>query len=214
MHNSARYGIHKSSTNFLYMSNSTSTGVLNDSYPSYTDLPDQDDLTSLSPYINILGDITSRVPIRNWCYLSQIIADKYHPLQPSVLVQDKENQEHPIVFYFDNDGHNLPTNISFTPGHTLALLYPYKTTCLDGTQGIRVDHPDCKVFECPLNMLLHESTKIGKDYFYACEKLTDHLMKCGKCLMARYCSRDCQSRHWKVHKSICSDMRLVDNLVH
>jgi hypothetical protein len=26
---------------------------------------------------------------------------------------------------------------------------------------------------------------------------------CGGCRTARYCCRDCQTQHWKLHKSVC-----------
>jgi hypothetical protein len=26
---------------------------------------------------------------------------------------------------------------------------------------------------------------------------------CGGCWTARYCCRDCQTQHWKLHKSVC-----------
>jgi hypothetical protein len=27
--------------------------------------------------------------------------------------------------------------------------------------------------------------------------------KCGKCKKVWYCSRECQTSHWKLHKSVC-----------
>ena len=33
-----------------------------------------------------------------------------------------------------------------------------------------------------------------------------HVQVC-RCQMARYCSRDCQFRHWGVHKPVCKAAR-------
>lgn len=39
------------------------------------------------------------------------------------------------------------------------------------------------------------------------------LSKCGKCLWTRYCSRDCQKKHWQQHKAHCTNpgfMRIAE----
>ena len=33
---------------------------------------------------------------------------------------------------------------------------------------------------------------------------TGHLSKCGKCLLVRYCSKECQQKDWKQHRKLCS----------
>eukprot|EP00034_Subulatomonas_tetraspora_P001282 GABW01001584.1.p1 GENE.GABW01001584.1~~GABW01001584.1.p1 ORF type:complete len:102 (-),score=8.09 GABW01001584.1:15-320(-) len=34
-----------------------------------------------------------------------------------------------------------------------------------------------------------------------CHKKASH--RCGKCMIAKYCSRECQAKDWKRHKSKC-----------
>ena len=38
-----------------------------------------------------------------------------------------------------------------------------------------------------------------------CEKEDSQLKSCGKCKQALYCSRECQKKHWKIHKISCSE---------
>jgi hypothetical protein len=39
---------------------------------------------------------------------------------------------------------------------------------------------------------------------------TSELFECGKCKMSVYCSRDCQSSHWKTqHKNLCERLRAL-----
>ena len=33
-----------------------------------------------------------------------------------------------------------------------------------------------------------------------------NLLKCSRCLRARYCDRSCQKKHWKCHKAECAEM--------
>ena len=37
----------------------------------------------------------------------------------------------------------------------------------------------------------------------------DELKSCSGCLKAKYCSRACQKKHWKVHKKVCSDAKTL-----
>jgi hypothetical protein len=41
---------------------------------------------------------------------------------------------------------------------------------------------------------------------WSCERAFGE-QKCGGCLLARYCSRECQLAAWKLHKPICKQMQ-------
>ena len=186
--------------------------------PSFDELPDDKDEFSLLRYGSVRmssGDQKDVfAPMRHWCYLSEIVIPNYHPTLPSSVVKDLNGRTHPIIFDVEN-GSSPPSSsqLHFPVGHTMALLYPFKQTFLDNTQGIRMGDTNVKVFRCPLPVLLDESMKIGKDLCYSCGTSTGHLLKCGKCAIGLYCNKECQTSHWKCHKSLCGDMKVLDKLV-
>ena len=82
-----------------------------------------------------------------------------------------------------------------TDGETDALLVAQNNACKEVQELLRDAQKSLK----------------GKDYAadpFVCANCgsagqMSGLMKCGKCKMVRYCCRDCQLAHWKMHKPVC-----------
>jgi hypothetical protein len=49
------------------------------------------------------------------------------------------------------------------------------------------------------------SSKKKKNTCLCCLKEVDGLLGCSRCLTARYCGKDCQVKHWPVHRNSCRD---------
>ena len=45
----------------------------------------------------------------------------------------------------------------------------------------------------------------SKKYCLCCLKEVEGSSRCSQCRTALYCSRECQLKHWPVHKNICQD---------
>ena len=44
-----------------------------------------------------------------------------------------------------------------------------------------------------------------------CLKVVEGSLRCSKCRTALYCNRDCQLKHWPVHKNSCQDSNADDS---
>jgi hypothetical protein len=56
------------------------------------------------------------------------------------------------------------------------------------------------------------TTKMPKEQCAGCgtkEETEKSLLKCSRCLLVRYCTVDCQKRHWCVHKKVCASKQVV-----
>jgi hypothetical protein len=56
-----------------------------------------------------------------------------------------------------------------------------------------------------LNDMSIGSSKKKKNTCLCCLKEVEGLLGCSRCLTARYCDKECQVKHWPVHKNSCRD---------
>ena len=67
-----------------------------------------------------------------------------------------------------------------------------------------------KALECDETALLLAQTDLlrGLGCFYPrCPTIAaTKSQRCSACLVARYCSRECQRRDWRCHKTVCPDL--------
>jgi len=61
----------------------------------------------------------------------------------------------------------------------------------------------CNTF-APVNVIIGGATHNCR----TCKKEGDNMTKCGGCHAYRYCSRECQKDHWKIHKTDCLSMKV------
>jgi hypothetical protein len=95
----------------------------------------------------------------------------------------------------------------------LVTYYVVQSLGVDGEPSGMHD-PACLL----LPRLLTNSAIIGQPYFVyahiriaseerhkcaACSRFALGLQACSRCDKVRYCDRDCQRKHWKVHKKLC-----------
>ena len=60
------------------------------------------------------------------------------------------------------------------------------------------------------NMSIDTSRSSSRNCLY-CLKVVEGSMRCSKCRTALYCNRDCQLKHWPVHKNSCQDSNDAEN---
>jgi len=54
------------------------------------------------------------------------------------------------------------------------------------------------------NMSINSNSNSSRHCLY-CLKAVKGSMRCSKCRTALYCNRECQVKHWPMHKNICRD---------
>ncbi len=68
--------------------------------------------------------------------------------------------------------------------------------CQDCLQNHRPEHEViCKY--------LMEMNKMRQPTCALCGSATEKLLSCKKCRKVKYCGKECQTKHWKEHKTVC-----------
>ena len=194
-------------------------------FPSFGDLPHENDVDEDYWKQNLSGVY---VPACTWFFMAEITEDEYAQipfLRNQVVVTDRAGQRGvPIYFYPQSGSFDFKL---LKKGSTILVVNGQKHNFLDLSIGLRIEDLDSvSVAPCSMDALLNLSTIYHASKDTKCwlcgigggkskSSLTtgasngcsgqEELKKCGACRVARYCSKECQARHWKEggHKRTC-----------
>ncbi|KAF4439491.1 SET domain protein [Fusarium austroafricanum] len=171
----------------------------NDAYfPRFNELPWEDEL-GLDYYRGVGDGIFE--PRKHWAALGEITSIDWL-FRVRLVVKDRAGDEFPVAFYTDTQGREMNPS-ALQVGNTVVVLYGTQHHFLDGTIGIRHEEPNVlKIFPVSLDnlMLLNDKLKTHATITdemrtcHGCNKKSANLMKCSKCGVFWYCSKDCQTR--------------------
>lgn len=71
----------------------------------------------------------------------------------------------------------------------------------------RLDYTIAEILTAPF--FNNQATRVKKNQCMYCKRFQRNIMRCGKCDFQRYCSAECQSKDWSIHKGYCKI--LVEN---
>lgn len=106
----------------------------------------------------------------------------------------------------------------------MAILYATKKQFLDGSEGIRQEDLDsCYIFNTSLKNVQDEAQKLLNHAdiesnenikelveCFGCGVKSDVLSRCANCKLAKYCSKECQTKAWKAgHKNLCKQSEVL-----
>ena len=106
-------------------------------------------------------------------------------------------------------------------GHTLVVLYPTKIPKMEKNKLVMVYDPDSYfVFKASSIDVDKEAAKLLKlrDLVeekkelecFGCGAKTSVIMQCSACKLAKYCSKECQEKAWKLcHKNLCKQSEIL-----
>ena len=116
----------------------------------------------------------------------------------TMVVEDMNGQVEKLGIYNWTHESMGPLLKTFQPNRKLHIINPHLRIAMDGQRIIRVEDP-CYVMmgEAP-----------SKCCHCCGELLTGGPMKCSKCRMALYCSKECQTHDWSElkHKLVCKHL--------
>jgi hypothetical protein len=119
-----------------------------------------------------------------------VVAEPVQMTALHMIVEDSR-RDAVVVALYNAPRRRLPI------GAVLQIRDPYRRICQDRTTQIRIDNPaTLTVSAAVLDLCWNCLTEY---------KNVAELHRCGRCKWARYCSRGCQTTHWKEfdHKNNC-----------
>lgn len=182
-------------------------------FPSLKMLPKDDDPKEL------FYNTETGTPKQHWCFLIEL----HESLAPRTWSGFTTFGEK-VVLKFDNDNDEKPTTFSWSDlksGHTVAILYAEK---YDKIQIIESNLDSCYIFKTNFIDLFDEARHIlndadfnakeEKSACFGCGITCENISRCANCKLAKYCSRECQSKCWKAsHKKMCSQSETLLKMV-
>ncbi len=198
-------------------------------FPSFRDLPSEHMFDDSYWKINKQGYLA---PACTWFFMAEIINDDVAQisfLRNKVDVRDREGCVCPISFYPESlGGFDFQT---LKNGSTILVTNGQRHNFLDGSIGLRCEYLEhVSVIPSTISDLFQLSNiyHAKKDTrCWSCAKLPasssrdstglafsgSELKKCASCKMARYCTKECQTKDWREgHKRVCKAMPLFERL--
>uniref|UniRef100_A0A914Y6F9 MYND-type domain-containing protein n=1 Tax=Panagrolaimus superbus TaxID=310955 RepID=A0A914Y6F9_9BILA len=88
----------------------------------------------------------------------------------------------------------------FYPNSKVSIMNPYMRLARDGMNVIRVESPEF--------IYIDKSSTSNK--CHCCGKEEGKILSCSGCMMAKYCSKECQKHDWIEfnHKEICKHLKM------
>eukprot|EP00961_Rhodomonas_salina_P098211 1321655-Rhodomonas_salina.2 len=187
-------------------------------FPSFADLPDENDI-DLDYYSEDDTGYCFR-PCRHWCYVAEIV-EAWKDVR--YRIHTKTRFEESVLINFHLDDAIRPTFFEWDrlrSGHTICILYANARTFMDGNRGIRQEYSrNAMVFPVVLDALTREIDAI--QYSLArelsgcavCGTEQPTLSRCARCHLVRYCSKECQTIHWRQgHNKLCAHSQMLKSL--
>ena len=191
-------------------------------FPSFVELPHENDIQE--GYWKCDHNRVY-VPACTWFFMAEITNDEVSQipfLRNRVAVRDRDGQEEiPIYFYPEEGAFDFKL---LKTGNTILVVNAQKHDFLDLSIGLRIEALDSvSVAPCSmadlftLSRTYHENKETkcwscsadqtGETEATAGATSSGELKKCAACKVARYCSKECQTEHWKkCHKKSCKAM--------
>lgn len=101
-----------------------------------------------------------------------------------------------FIYNYEHGNNGFMVRNVFGVGKKMNIMNPYFRICFDGKSAIRVDDP---------KSLVHLSDESQPSHVCRFCMAPDAKLVCGRCKVARYCDKACQSNDWKIynHRLIC-----------